>query len=400
MVETRNKQLIIAGGGIGGLAAAIALSRVGVPVTVLERVSEFQAIGAGIQIGPNGLRMLKELGVYEAALAESVLPEELVMNDSITGERVSGVQLGKAFEDRYGSPYILIHRADLHKCLLEACAKQGNIQLCAGAPLENIIDDGETVLAETSDGRNFSGSGLIGADGLWSKTRELIIGDGAPRVSGHIAYRAVLPAEEVPERLRRQAMTVWAGEKLHLVFYPLRGAKLYNLVAVFHSQKYQEGWNAFGDVGELTERFKPAHEDVKLLLEKIESWRMWVLCDREPIKEWSKGRVTLLGDAAHPTLQYLGQGAIMAMEDAVCLAVEVASNPQDLPAAFKSYVEKRYIRTGRVQLMSRVNGEIYHASGVAREIRNKWLSTRSQETAANTFNWLYDEQPDLRLPKL
>jgi 2-polyprenyl-6-methoxyphenol hydroxylase-like FAD-dependent oxidoreductase len=184
-------------------------------------------------------------------------------------------------------------------------------------------------------------------------------------------------------------MIIWAGPRTHFVHYPLRRGELYNLVAVFHSDKYVEGWNAEADPKELFARFKGQRPEVLRMLERIETWRMWVLCDREPIKEWSKGRVTLLGDAAHPMLQYLAQGAAMAVEDAVCLAEKVAAQPHDLPAAFEAYVQQRYLRTARVQIMARVYGEFYHARGVAAELRNQFLQSRSVDEAYDGIAWLY-----------
>jgi salicylate hydroxylase len=250
-------------------------------------------------------------------------------------------------------------------------------------------DDGVTV--RTHAGQTHRGAALIGADGLWSTIRQIVVGDGKPVVAGHITYRAVLPTKEIPEHLRRWSMTFWAGEKVHLVIYPLRGGDLYNLVAVFHSDRYAEGWDSYGDPAELHERFAPACEPVRTLLGKIESWRMWVLCDRPPIKNWSRGRVTLLGDAAHPMLQYLAQGACMAIEDAVCLANKVEETDGDFAAAFAAYQEARYLRTGRVQIMARIYGEFYHAGGVARELRNMMLGGRTAEQAFESMHWLYGD---------
>jgi 3-hydroxybenzoate 6-monooxygenase len=224
---------------------------------------------------------------------------------------------------------------------------------------------------------------------MWSRIREKIVGDGPPRISGHIAYRGVLARAEVPEDLWRPDMTIWAGPRTHFVHYPLRRGELYNLVAVFHSDKYVEGWNAEADPEELFTRYKGQRPEVLRMLERIETWRMWVLCDREPIKEWSKGRVTLLGDAAHPMLQYLAQGACMATEDAVCLAETAAAEPDDLPAAFQAYQRQRYLRTGQVQIMARVYGEFYHARGVAAELRNMMLGGRTPEQSYDGINWLY-----------
>ena len=214
----------------------------------------------------------------------------------------------------------------------------------------------------TESGKEYRGAALIGADGLWSTIREIVVGDGKPRVAGHITYRAVLPTSEMPEKFRWKDMVLWAGEKVHLVHYPLRTGELFNLVAVFHSDRYEEGWDSFGDPAELHQRFAKTCEPVRTLLNKIESWRMWVLCDRPPIKDWSKGRITLLGDAAHPMLQYLAQGANMSIEDGVCLANKVVETNGDYAAAFLAYQQARYLRTGRVQITARVYGEFFHAS--------------------------------------
>ena len=224
--------------------------------------------------------------------------------------------------------------------------------------------------------------------------REKIVGDGKPVVSGHIAYRAVLPTDEWPKEYRLPKMIVWCGEKTHLVHYPLRRGELFNLVVVFHSDRYEEGWDTYGDPAELHARFVDKCEPVRTLLTKVNAWKMWVLCDRPPIKDWSKGRITLLGDAAHPMLQYLAQGGNMAMEDAVCLAIQIEASGGDYEAAFKKYRDLRYLRTARVQLMARVFGEIYHASGVNRELRNKLLREWSEEGSVD-MSWLYGEQPEL-----
>jgi salicylate hydroxylase len=231
---------------------------------------------------------------------------------------------------------------------------------------------------------------LIGADGLWSRIREAVVGDGKPRVSGHIAYRAVLKRDAVPAHLWSEDMVVWAGEKTHLVHYPLRRGELFNLVAVFHSSKYDEGWNTFGDTAELNERFANAVPQVRDLLGRIETWKMWVLCDREPVRNWTDGRVTLLGDAAHPMLQYLAQGAGQAIEDAVVLGEALRFTGGDVTQAFQKYQQARYLRTARVQLTSRFYGDIYHASGVQRELRNHMLQGGKESAGFAGLKWMYE----------
>ena len=376
--------IAIAGGGIGGLAAALALAQRGFRARVLEQAPEFKEVGAGIQLGPNSWRALRALGVEAAVKGLAVFPQGLVMMDAVTAKQVVSIPLG-GFEQRFKAPYALIHRADLHQCLLQACRQSPGIALETSAQVTDFQDDGQKVRVTLLDGRSYEAPAFIAADGLWSTMRAKLIGDGKPRVSGHISYRAVLPAGDVPESLRRNDMVLWAGPKCHMVHYPLRGGELFNLVATFHSTRYEEGWNAFGDAAELRERFGGTCDIVRTMLGRIEEWRMWVLCDREPIKDWSKGRVTLVGDAAHPMLQYLAQGAGMALEDSLCLA-KCLDEAQSVEGAFAAYPHQRYLRTGRAQLTARLYGEFYHAEGVRRELRNAFVKNASYEALA----WLYD----------
>jgi salicylate hydroxylase len=324
----------------------------------------------------------------------SAFPVGLEFRDSITGETVMELPIDRKFHDKYHAPYGVIHRADMLNVILAACQRSDLIKLATSQKVVAINDDGGGVTAKTESGETHRGAAMVGCDGLWSTVRETIVGDGKPTVSGHIAYRAVLPTEEWPKEYRLPKMMVWCGEKTHLVHYPMRRGELFNLVVVFHSDRYEEGWDTYGDPAELHARFVEKCEPVRMLLQKVNAWKMWVLCDRPPIKNWSKGRVTLLGDAAHPMLQYLAQGGNMAMEDAVCLANQIEAAGGDYAAAFKRYQELRYLRTARVQLMARVFGEIYHASGVVRELRNKVLRDWMTQGGVD-MSWLYGEQPEL-----
>ena len=386
--------VLVVGGGIGGLSAALALSRKGIPVQVLEQTPEFKEIGAGIQLGPNVFRMFEVLGLTEQMFHWCAFPTGLEFRDSITAETIVDMKIDQRFHDKYHAPYGVIHRADMLNVILDACKKSNLIKLAISQKVIAIDDTGSGVRVKTETGEAYQGSALIGCDGLWSTVREKIVGDGKPVVSGHIAYRAVLPTSEWPAEYRVPKMIVWCGEKTHLVHYPLRRGELFNLVVVFHSDRYEEGWDTYGDPAELHERFKDKCEPVRTLLQKVNAWKMWVLCDRPAIKNWTQGRVTLLGDAAHPMLQYLAQGGNTAMEDAVCLANQVEAMPGNYEAAFKKYQELRYLRTARVQLMARVFGEIYHASGVNRELRNKLLREWSEEGSLD-MSWLYGHQPEL-----
>ena len=383
--------ILIAGGGIGGLAAAYALARKGLPVRVLEQAPEFKELGAGIQLGPNIFKAVDELGLKDALLADVWRPGALEMRCALSGKQVTRVPLDQGFTDRFQQPYAVTHRSDIHAVFLKACQGNDLVTLENNRQVEGFAQDNEGVTVTLQNGDQVRGRALIGCDGMWSKIREAIVGDGKPRVSGHIAYRAVLKREEVPADLWRPDVVLWAGPRTHLVHYPLRRGELYNLVAVFHSDHYVEGWNAEADADELWGRFQGQRPEVLRMLERIETWRMWVLCDREPIKDWSRGLVTLLGDAAHPMLQYLAQGACMATEDAVWLAEKVAAQPHDLRAAFRAYVQHRYLRTARVQIMARVYGDFYHARGPAAELRDQMLGGRSPAQSYDGMAWLYGE---------
>lgn len=382
--------ILISGGGIGGLAAALVLAQDGHPVTVLEQASSFGEIGAGIQLGPNIFRMFDYLGLTEAINRVAFFPPGLGMNDVRTGEKVVRVPLGDIARATYGFPYGVIYRADLHQVFLDACRAQSQVTLRTDARVESFTQTPDAVSVQLASGETLQAAALIGADGMWSRIREAVVGDGKPRVSGHIAYRAVLKREEVPAHLWSDDVTLWGGEKTHLVHYPLRRGELFNLVAVFHSTRYDEGWNTFGDTAELNERFALACPQVRELLGKIETWKMWVLCDREPVKNWTDRRVTLLGDAAHPMLQYLAQGAGQAIEDAVVLREALRFTRDNVLEAFQKYQQARYLRTGRVQLTARFYGDIYHAAGVQRELRNQMFQSGTESAGFAGLKWMYD----------
>ncbi len=315
-----DEEVLVAGGGIAGLASALALARVGYGARVLEQASQFHEIGAGIQLGPNLVRALDVLGLRDDVLARSWFPPTLRVRDAITSAELTSIDAGDGFIERFGEPYALVHRADLLNVMLDACAAEPGIELLSGQKVASIRERDSAVVVETTRGDVFEGRALVGADGLWSCVREHVLDDGPPRVSGHIAYRGVLGRNEVPDGLWAPDMTAWVGPRLHLVHYPIRDGSLFNLVAVFHSDRYTEGYDAPADPAELQRHFAGTHSNVRTIIERIDTWKYWVLCDREPRRGWSRGRITLVGDAAHAMLQYLGQGAAMAVEDAVQLA--------------------------------------------------------------------------------
>lgn len=383
------KPYIIAGGGIGGFAAALALARKGLESIVIERETELREAGAGIQLGPNVFAMFDVLGLTEAIHQVAVFPDALVMKDALDASEVTRIPLNTPeFKARFHHPYGVIYRPDLHAAFIGAAKATGKVEVRLGGKITGFEDAGSGVRVALTSGETLEGAALVGADGLWSKVREQIVGDGSPRVSGHIAYRAVLPQAQVPEANHHNEVILWAGPKTHLVHYPLHKGKIFNLVSVFHSDAYEEGWDVYGDINELNRKFAGQRPEVLAMLDKIESWRMWVLCDREPVKNWSKGRVTLLGDAAHPMLQYLAQGACMATEDAVCLAHHVAHR-LDPAEAFPAYQADRYLRTARVQMTARLYGDIYHAAGPVAELRQMMLAGRTPQQAYDGVSWLY-----------
>ena len=389
MTEGDKREILIAGGGLGGLATALSLALHGLRCRVLEQSSEFREIGAGIHLGPNVFRACDRLGIMEQMTQKAVFVDHLSIMDSLSGEEISRVRVKDTCLERYGYPYAIHHRADMLDVIVKACRASPHITLETSRRVVGIEDDGHTVTVKTEDGSTYEGRALIGADGLWSGVRAHLFGDEMPNVTGHIAYRAILPMDEVPEELKQNAALLWAGPRNHLIHYPIRDWELFNVVAVFHSDKYVEGWNEPGDRDELLKRFADVGTLPMTLLEKVSDWRMWVLCDREPTDVWSRGRITLIGDSAHPMLQYFAQGAAMAIEDGLCVADKIAGSNGDLELAFEAYQQERYLRTGRVQYMARFLGEVYHAEGVKRDLRNQLLGARTQAKAMEGLDWLY-----------
>lgn len=389
MAGQKGAKFVVAGGGIGGLSAALGLARKGCEVTVLEQADAFGEIGAGIQIGPNAFHAMDYLGVGEAGRAVAVYIDKLVMMDGKSGEEIAHIPIDDPFRKRFGNPYAVVHRADLHGVMLDACRASPNVRLVNRQRVMSYENTANGALVRTESGDVFEGDAVIGCDGVRSRIREQLTGGDALKLSGHVAYRAVLPIEKMPEDLRWNAATLWAGPKCHMVHYPLQGWKTFNLVATFVTDIDNVGTNEPGTREEVLSRFGDIVPRARKLLEVPTEWRRWVLGDREPIENWTDGRVTLLGDAAHPTHQYFAQGACMAMEDAVCLADRVEKCGGDLGGAFRSYQDNRIVRAYRVVLSSRMLGKLYHAEGVERRIRNSVLGARTPEEFYNSLQWLY-----------
>ncbi|MGU1552447.1 3-hydroxybenzoate 6-monooxygenase [Pseudomonas aeruginosa] len=384
----RQQSIIIVGGGIGGLAAAQALAQQGLNVLLLEQACEIKEIGAGIQLGPNAYSALDALGVGDAARERSVFTEHLIMMDAIDAKEVVRIDVGETFRKRFGNPYGVIHRADIHCSILEAVQRNPLIRLQTSTRIESMEADAMGVTLCDNRGNHYRADAVIGCDGVKSVIRQTLLGDDA-QVTGHVVYRAVIEQANMPVDLRVNAPMLWAGPRCHLVHYPLRGGQQYNLVVTFHSRLKEQWGVSDGSKEEVLSYFEDIHERPRQLLDCPTSWRRWATADRDPVECWGKGRVTLLGDAAHPMTQYLAQGACMALEDAVVLGQTVKVCDHNLTAAMRLYEQTRIPRTARVLWSAREMGRLYHAKGVERQVRNQLWKGRGQSQFHDALQWLY-----------
>ena len=382
--------ILIVGGGLGGLTAALALARHGMPVRVLEGAPAFGAIGYGIQFGPNVFHVFDRLGIADAVLAKADSPPAVLMIDALTGREVTRVPTGPSFRARFRYPYIIVHRVDLHDVLLDACRSHPLITLESDAMAAQFRDHGDRVTVATEDGRSFQGAALIGADGIRSRTRAQLLADGDPLPNGFMGFRTIVPIGEVSAAVARDVVALWAGPGFHLVHYPLRHGTLFNIVAVFRRSAQSERGDVAAYRAELERVYGNAHPTMKALLAMLDLGRRQAIGDRDPVRHWHKGRVALLGDAAHPTLQSLAQGACMAIEDGLCLADCMAAAEGEHEAAFRRYQNARSLRTARVTLESRYLWDVYHADGIAREVYWQMLGERSEADTFRCLAWLYD----------
>ncbi len=391
MSAARNdKPVIVAGGGLGGLAAALALARKGFRSVVLEQAREFAEIGAGIQLAPNAWHAIDSLGVGELVKKEAVFIERVLMMDGVTGETVIEIPTDERFSQRFGNPYAVTHRADIHGSLLEGCRESPLIELRANARLTRFYENDSTVRVEAANGETLEGTALVGADGWRSVVRQAIVGDGDPPVSGHMCYRAVLTVDQMPEDLRWPAATLWAGHNTHVVHYPLRGWKLFNLVATVVRPHSGAGHNEEALPEEVLPLFSHNCAKPMSLLRVPKSFRRWMLRFRDPVPNWSRGRVTLLGDAAHLMLQYFAQGAAAALEDAVCLGACADRLNGDFEKAFLEYQRLRLVRASRVQISAGLLGMLFHAAdGVPRLVRNDLFQGRRPERYYDALEWIF-----------
>jgi 3-hydroxybenzoate 6-monooxygenase len=390
-VTRKTEPIIVVGGGLGGAAVSLALARKGFRVRLLEQAPEFGVIGYGIQLGPNVFSMFDRLGVSDAVRKQSIVPKAVLMIDSVDAGVIARVPTGASFQARFKRPYIVIHRVDLHRILLDACAANDNVELMPLTGAEHFEDKGDGVQLRTADDRTIEGAALIGADGLRSTIRQQMLDEGEPRTIGFVAHRTIVPMQDVKADVYRNEVVLWSGPGFHIVHYPLRNNTLFNVVAVFKTSTYLDRGDIASYRADLDRTYKNSHPSMRALLTMMDLERRWVISDRDPIRHWSKGRVTLLGDAAHPTLQSLAQGACMAIEDAVCLAETIGQSGGDFEQAFRRYENARYLRTARVQYESRYLWDnFYHLGGIEREVMRDAWKGRSEDDMFDCLAWLYD----------
>jgi salicylate hydroxylase len=392
-MKISSRSVLVAGGGIGGLAAALALAQQGFEVKVLEQASQIGEIGAGMQLGPNAFHAFDALGVGEQARSRAVYTDYMVMHDALDEYQVGHIPTGAAFRKRFGNPYAVIHRVDAHTALLEGVKAQGQVELHTNTAVQTIEQDDEHVSVIDQHGQRHQGHALVAADGVKSVVRAQLVGD-PHRVTGHVVYRAVVDKADFPPELQWNAASIWVGPNCHLVHYPLRGGVQYNVVVTFHSREVEEWGVTEGSAEEVQSYFKDICPKARQLIELPMRWKRWATADRDPVSQWTYGRTTLLGDAAHPTTQYLAQGACMAIEDAVTLREALKAHDNDVHQGFDLYQRSRITRTARIVLASREMGRIYHAKGVERLVRNDLWRGRTPERFYDAMEWLYGWRVD------
>ena len=392
--KDRGQAVLITGGGIGGLAAAVALARRGIASHVLERRATFHEEGAGIQIGPNGTHILRLLGVAETLRPHVATPEAIRVRDGASGTDLACLPLGPWIAERHGSPYWVAHRSDLHAALLQAARTEPLVALSLGFDSMEIATDGQVVAVASADGHSLTGKSLIAADGIWSTVRSLQFDPRAPRFFGKSAARTVIAADAVPEALRRQETNVWLFPGAHIVHYPVANQHELALVAIVNDPHADKEWGAPVSASWVQQRVPPCAPALRDLLEKAQTWKRWALHTLPVPRTWSRGPVALLGDAAHPILPFLAQGGALALEDAAVLADALHRFDTDVPAALTWYGHRRRERAANIAAASRRNGRIYHLSGPLAQARNLALRSVSPHRLMTGYDWLYGWRPD------
>jgi salicylate hydroxylase len=387
--------VLIVGAGIGGLTLALALARRGQEVVVLEKRTALEEAGAGIQLSPNASRVLIDLGLGRALTRAAAEPVRLTVRSGRSGDVLASSPLGAAMRERYGAPYCLIHRADLQMILLDALRSTTKMRLHFGRGIRSIDRKADRILVTAdcvSGSETFEGRALIGADGIWSKTAALAGDASEPVFRGHVAWRGTLETARVPADIAGDETGLWLGPGAHLVHYPIRNGSLINVVAAVENPIAERGWSRHGDSAVCRRRFRDWPEPVRALIDQVDAWLVWSLFDRSPRKRWSKGRMTLLGDAAHPVLPYLAQGGALAIEDAAVLA-GLLGGTEDVPSALLRYEAIRKPRASRVQAAARSNGRAYHL-GFPLSVARDLMIRRSGAALTDRYSWIHGWRPD------
>lgn len=384
-----DQPILIVGGGLGGLTAALALAQRGRAVRVFEGAPEFGAIGYGIQFGPNVFHVFDRLGLMEQVMAVGDEPAAVTMRDGLSDEELVRIPTDAGFRARFNYPYLIIHRIDLHNVMIDACRADDHIELIADTRITGYANRGACAEITTEDGETHEGEMVIGADGIGSTLRARMLGDGGPLPNGYVAHRTIIPMEELQADVPADVVVLWGGPGFHIVTYPLRHGALFNIVAVFRSANEAPRGDVEAYRAELQQTYSGAHQCLRDLIRVMDLERRFVVGDRHPVRKWHDGRVCLLGDAAHPTLQTLAQGACMAIEDGLHLAGLIGRGGGH-EEVFAAFAADRVVRTARVTLESRAIWENYHGDGVEREVAFQQFRERSVEDSYRCLAWLYD----------
>ncbi|MES0810613.1 FAD-dependent monooxygenase [Roseibium sp. SCPC15] len=390
--------VVIAGAGIGGLTAALALHRQGHEIVLFDKVSQLSEVGAGLQLSPNACAVLKDLGVLDALQPFAYAPERLRIWSGVSGEQISHVALGSFIKQRHGNPFWVIHRADLQRVLLEQVQATPGISVRLGTEVLDLIStpyDSMVCNFQDDDGvGKLNCKALIGADGVWSKTRQMVPSHENAQFSGQVAYRATLPIDQVPARWTTDS-GLWLHRNSHLVHYPIRGGRELNIVALVEEPWSDQTWSAKADKETVLHVFKDWPAEIRNLLGLPSNWLKWALCSVDASGPWAHGHMTLLGDAAHAMLPYMAQGAAMAIEDAAILAKHLPADVENIPAALRSFERQRKPRASRIQGIARRNARVFHFSGAPAFARDTVLRFSKPEKLAARFDDIYGWSPEL-----